>query len=396
MDREALRKICRQIGSPSYVFDLDAVRERTELIRSRLDHKTEFCYAMKANPFIALFMSTVADRLEVCSPGEYEICLAEGIDPGMIVVSGVNKTKESMERIVTAAAGRGVYTIESMQHYEILESCARKHGFALQVDIRLSSGNQFGVDRTVWKQIARNVMSSDVLTLRGLHYYSGTQKKISKIAKELKALSDFAEELREELGIEGLELEYGPGLQVSYFEGEEEISPMDQLDALKELLRDLVGFRGVVLEMGRFLASMCGYYITGVVDVKCTEGEYFAILDGGIHQINYFGQMMGMKHPFIDTTDTNGRELAGESVKYNLCGSLCTTNDVLTRQIELPRLSVGDRLIFARCGAYSVTEGMTLFLSRELPQVYLCEKQQLELVRPMMRTDIWNSKMKGE
>lgn len=397
MDKKVLREIFCKIGSPSYVFDLDAAYARCELIRSKLDCKPEFCYAMKANPFIAEYMSNVADRLEVCSPGEYEICIANGTNPDMIVVSGVNKTEESMERIITAACGRGVYTIESMKHFRILEQCAKAHGYVLDVDIRLSSGNQFGVDCDTWKEIAALVQRSEVLSLRGLHYYSGTQKKKAKIEKELKMLSSFAEELKCELGIEGLELEYGPGLQVSYFRGEEDISPEEQLDGLNELLKEVTCFSGIVLEMGRFLASMCGYYMTKVIDVKCTEGENHVIVDGGIHQLNYYGQMMGMKHPFIDTTDPNGCELQGESVSYNLCGSLCTTNDVITRQVALPKLSEEDGLIFARCGAYSVTEGMALFLSRELPQVYLySESAGLQQVRPIIGTHIWNCKMRGE
>ena len=42
--------------------------------------------------------------------------------------------------------------------------------------------------------------------------------------------------------------------------------------------------------MGRFIASECGYYCTEVVDRKCNNGSEYAIVDGGIHQINYYGQ----------------------------------------------------------------------------------------------------------
>lgn len=44
---------------------------------------------------------------------------------------------------------------------------------------------------------------------------------------------------------------------------------------------------------------MSGYYLTRVMDVKRTAQPGFVILDGGIHQINYYGWMMGMKQPEI-------------------------------------------------------------------------------------------------
>lgn len=49
---------------------------------------------------------------------------------------------------------------------------------------------------------------------------------------------------------------------------------------------------------------------------------------------------------------------------------------------SLQGLKVGDRLVFERTGAYSVTEGIALFLSRDLPEVYFWSgKKGLEKVR---------------
>ena len=40
--------------------------------------------------------------------------------------------------------------------------------------------------------------------------------------------------------------------------------------------------------------------------------------------------------------------------------------------VPLSDPQIGDVLIFGRTGAYSCMEGMSLFLSRDLPQVALC------------------------
>ena len=45
-------------------------------------------------------------------------------------------------------------------------------------------------------------------------------------------------------------------------------------------------------------------------------------------------------------------------------------NDVLCRSFPA-ELGLGDRVVFFKTGAYSVYEGMSLFLSHELPAVVL-------------------------
>lgn len=52
---------------------------------------------------------------------------------------------------------------------------------------------------------------------------------------------------------------------------------------------------------------------------------------------------------------------------------------------------IHDILIFERVGAYSVTEGIYLFLSRPMPCIYFWEKGHLHLVREALHTDEINS-----
>ena len=58
----------------------------------------------------------------------------------------MNKSYESINRILELGHGEGWYTIESPEHFEILDRCAREADTVLNCYIRLSSGNQFGVD----------------------------------------------------------------------------------------------------------------------------------------------------------------------------------------------------------------------------------------------------------
>lgn len=382
MRQNIIREIKNNCDSSFYVFWTDVLHNRIELIRQELGPGIGVCYAMKANSFLVESLADTADYFEVCSPGEYEICNLRGINPDKIIISGVNKTMASMERIILLCScngnARGIFTIESVQHYEILSKIAVSNNIHIKVILRLSSGNQFGMDYDTVYNVLEQINSCDNIEFYGIHYYSGTQKKLSKIETELEMLDNFGKAIADKYGVKPQLLEYGPGLSVSYFETDKSVSAQEQLEILKKSLDKITSYDKINIEMGRFIAAECGSFVTNVIDVKKNFDINYCILDGGIHQLNYYGQLMGMKLPVIKAVTRK----QSPTVKYNLCGSLCTVSDVLVKEAELPELEAGDYLIFEKCGAYSVTEGMSLFLSRDLPQVYTySEKTGIKLLR---------------
>ncbi len=230
---------------------------------------------------------------------------------------------------------------------------------------------------------------------RGIQYYSGTQKKSDKIYKEIDMLTAFVRDLTERYGKKINRIEYGPGLSVRYFEGEKEYCEEEVLREISSRLE--ADFDGkIVLEMGRFIAAECGEYVTSVVDLKKNGENAYCIVDGGINHLNYYGQMMAMKFPFIRHYQNKPMQKDDAPEKWNICGSLCTTADVLVKSYPLANLKKGDRLVFEKTGAYSVTEGIYLFLSRDMPYIYkVTEQGELKKVRQALQTDKINSERRN-
>lgn len=205
----------------------------------------------------------------------------------------------------------------------------------------------------------------------------------------LRALAD---ELDREHGWRPERLEYGPGLAVPYFAGEDF---SDTLAPARELAGDLRATAGafrLTVEMGRFLASECGTYLTRVVDLKAGDDAPYAFVDGGMNHVTYLGQTMGMRVPPIRNLGAcgEGGEAAREAGPWSLCGSLCTTADVLVRELDLP-LAMGDVLAFGSIGAYAVTEAHYLFLSRTMPRVVLVGDVGPVLARDFVETSDLNT-----
>lgn len=383
--------------TPYYVFDTDEFAKRAAMIRAALDCKggrrIPLCFSIKANPFLLHRLPEGLDHVEVCSPGELEICIALGVKPESIIYSGVMKEKCDIERAVSY--GAGILTCESIRHAtlisEVISECipdgANEAGFVetkAQVILRLTSGNQFGMSLEDIEYIISHPDEFKGITVMGIHYYSGTQKSLRKINKDLEKIKSALTVLKEKYNFEPKLVEYGPGLCVEYFEEDWQEKEKQALDEAAEVLREFAEEYPLGIEMGRFLAASCGKYYTQVKDLKSTGDANYAILDGGIHHLNYFGQRMAMQVPPIgvygcevsENNEKNGVEFTqSPDTDYTLCGSLCTVADVLVREVKLKKLELGDVLEFGHCGAYSVTEAPALFLSRQLPAVYAYSKE---------------------
>lgn len=380
MKPEDLKTISASFGTPAYVFDLDELSARAAAIRNILDPRIGLCYSIKANPFLVPAMDRLIGLLEVCSPGELEICIRNQVKPEHILLSGVTKTEADVERALQI--GVRLLTCESLYHAELINQAAERHGLTIPVLLRLTAGSQFGMDATVLEQIIQSRSQYSHLDIKGIHYFSGTQrKKLQDQRKELLFLADYCDHLHQDLGFDVEKIEYGTGLYFPYFENEDR---SDTLAPIRELAPDLAALAekvSLTIEMGRFFASSCGTFLTSVVDTKCNKGQWYAILDGGIHQINYYGGSMGMRTPVITRlTGPDSPEMT-ETATWMLCGSLCTTADVIVRAYPTASLSRGDVLAFHNCGAYSVTEAPALFLSRDMPAILLYENGNVHEVR---------------
>ena len=389
MNQETLDRFLKNDITPAYIFDTDVLNRRMQQIKNNLGGNVAICYAMKANPFLIQEINNVIDKFEVCSPGEFRICERNGIDIDKVVLSGVYKNPDDIRRTVGTYGEKITYTVESYTQFELLKECAEKIRKKIPVLIRLNYGeNQFGVDQATLERIVSKRAEYEYLDIKGLQMFSGTQKKnIQKIEQELQLLDVCMIELEEKYGFHAREMEYGPGLYISYFDNQADKSG-EQLFELNRILKGL-HFRGkIILEMGRFIAATCGIYITSIVDLKEIDGRKICIVNGGINHVNYYGQTMALRTPYVSQKP----ERSGGIERWNVYGALCTTGDLLLKQFPLANVQLGDVLVFQNIGAYSVTESMYLFLSRDLPGIYLySDDVGFELIRPNFPTDVLNS-----
>lgn len=371
--------------TPYYVYDIDILKKKIEDIKNELPD-IPLTFSIKANSFVLDSISDVVSHVEVCSPGELHICKRLSLDPGKIIYSGVMKEETDIEEAITY--GVHILTAESKRHFFLITKIAQKFDKKVNVLLRISSDNQFGMDpEDVYEIVSIREKYNDV-NLFGYHFYSGTQKrKVKQIESDIEIIEDVVNTCKDEYGYEPEFVEYGPGLAVDYFKENGEEEDVALLQTVAPVIRDFAKRVPLGVEMGRYIVSSCGSYFTSVKDMKNNYGTQYAILDGGIHHLKYFGQIMAMHTPII----IQNTKRSDNKQKYCLCGSLCTVADVLAKGTELYELQIDDVLEFKKCGAYSLTEASSLFLSRDMPSVYLKENGNLKKVRDFVESSDINT-----
>ncbi|HCH29030.1 MAG TPA: diaminopimelate decarboxylase [Ruminococcaceae bacterium] len=389
--------------TPFYLFSFDKFKKRVNLIKSAFGDEIPLCYSIKANPFLLKELPEALSHVEVCSPGELSICENLKIAPEKVLYSGVMKESTDIKRAIDY--GVDILTAESIRHVILEEEAASKSGKTVKVLLRLTSGNQFGMSTDDIRSIIGNKDKYPHIDFIGLHYYSGTQKKTAAIENDMNLIDEVLKGLKSDFGFEPKTVEYGPGLGADYFNPPYEEREENALKELVDLLKDFAEKYPLALEFGRFIAAPCGYFVTEIKDIKSNNDMNFIICDGGIHHLKYHGQTMGMQiPPLACIKGEKGLDIAKidnisfpdisaeETADYSICGSLCTVADVLIRKVRLPKAEIGDKLIFARCGAYSVTEGTMLFLSRCMPKIYYKNSfGDIEVLRDFFFSDTLNT-----
>lgn len=363
------------MNTPCYLYDIDILKKKIEDIKKELPD-IPLTFSIKANSFVLDSISDDVSHVEVCSPGELHICKNLSLNPDKIIYSGVMKEETDIEEAISYDVH--ILTAESKRHFSLISKVAQKLGKKVNVILRISSDNQFGMDPEDIFEIVSKKDDYDSINLYGYHYYSGTQKrKIKQIESDIETIENVVNKCREQYGFEPLLVEYGPGLAVDYFKENGEEEDAELLNTVAPVIREFAKRVPLGVEMGRFIVSSCGSFFTTVKDIKRNYGVNYVILDGGIHHLKYFGQIMAMHTPII----VQNIKRDDMKQKYTLCGSLCTVADVLAKDAELYELQIDDILEFKKCGAYSLTESSSLFLSRDMPEVYLKENGNLRKVR---------------
>lgn len=398
---QTVQTLAEQFGTPLFVYDASVLQRQWQTLRDALPDRFRIFYSIKANPNLALlrFFLQRDCGLEIASAGELQQALAAGCVPERIFFAGPGKRDE--ELALALQAGVGEIHVESVNEARRIAQLASQRGEPAAIALRVNPAAQveggamrmggraapFGIDEDQLPEFLDAIRGNPWLKIVGLHLFMGTQILDAQVLlAQYRAAIELARGLATKLGNPLHTVDFGGGLGVPYFVGEQPLDLAALRAGLAELVRGLQDdpqFTGtqLVVEPGRFLVAEAGVYLCRVLDVKTSRGKKFVILDGGMHHhlaaSGNLGQMIKRNFPIAvaNKLDRDAVELV------DLVGPLCTPLDTLGRSILLPSVAVGDLVAVFQSGAYARAASPLGFLSHPPPPEALVESGKAQLIR---------------
>ena len=355
-----LSTVARAVGTPTYVYSANAVREQYARLSAALDGVPfRIHYSLKANSNLALLrlLRSLGAAADVVSGGELFRARRAGFEPHDIIFGGVGKTEREIADGIDA--GVLLLNIESEDELRTVDRLGRERGVVVPVAIRVNpeitvetphsyirtgeKGHKFGVPYDEVREVARSSASLPNVVLRGLDMHVGSQLSrldayrhgIERVLELLAQLqSDGAQDLRY--------LDIGGGLAVTY-DAEEPTN----LERFAQIVVPAVRSTGLqlIVEPGRFMVGNAGVLISRVLYRKRSGGKELLVVDAGMTDLlrpshyNAYHRIEALE------------SVAGRS-RVDVVGPVCESGDFLALDRELEDLRAGDLMAIHSAGAY--------------------------------------------
>ncbi len=385
----SLAALARQHGTPLFVYSKAAMLGALAAYqRGFAGRRARICYAMKANPALAVLQvfAQAGCGFDIVSGGELERVLAAGGQPGDVIFSGVGKTRGEMRRALDA--GIGCFNVESEAELAVLSEVASALGKVAPVSIRVNpdvdpkthpyistglKGNKFGIAHDRALAAYRHAAALPGLKVVGIDCHIGSQ--ITSEAPYLDAMDrvlDLVESV-EAAGIALPHIDFGGGLGIAYHDVQPPAADALWAKLLARLDARGFGNRQLLIEPGRSLVGNAGVCLTEVLYLKPGEQKNFCIVDAAMNDL----PRPAMYQAFHGVVPLAPRNSAAST--YDIVGPICESGDWIARDRELA-VQPGDLLAVLSAGAYCMSMASN-YNSRSRAAEVLVDGARASLIR---------------
>lgn len=395
-------ELVHRYGTPLYVYSLNSITQKVELLRSALTgetNKTRILYALKANSNVEILkhISSLGLGADTVSAGEIFLALKSGFQQKNISLAGVGKSDKDIAFAVDREIGAII--VESEQEIEVISEIASTLHKTAKILLRInpdinahthphiSTGlreNKFGIDIRVAKEAIKKALLLPNLSFSGLHTHIGSQiTEITPYTEAAESISEFIRKLKQD-GIEVKQVDFGGGIGVAYENAivhnllpKESVSGSSiDLQKFAAIIKRNFFSSGceVMIEPGRFLVADSGILITKVLYKKKSPEKTFVVVDAGMNDMMRYA-LYGAYHQIVPISLQKTK-----SEVVDVVGPVCESTDAFARDRTLLHVERGDHLAIMTVGAYGYSLSSN-YNSRPRPAEILVEKDYWRVIR---------------
>ena len=378
----------QKLSTPCFILDEEELVRNINEFRTVLESRFKSAvigYSVKTNslPAVLQIAKDHGCYAEVVSYHEYSLALRVGFDKRHIIYNGPLKSKETFLQAVKNGA---IVNVECWREIEWLRELPHdqhyKVGIRLNINIsKVSSEDADGPDDDSrfgfsyesgdFGRAVDDILAIDNIKIVGIHTHREPKTRSVGFYKRVIAyVSSII--LDSKLNLSYWDLGGGfygimPGKPTyqQYVDG--------FYEAMPEKLRNIA----IVVEPGNAVVASASDYLMQVIDVKEHDGRFYVCTNGTRNDVD----------PFFHKSDYFKEFLLDDSKEHSLAdnpqvvsGLSCLEYDRLFEMPKgSPKLICGDRILFHRVGAYTMT--LSPLFIHYFPNVYLQQEGRYSLLR---------------
>lgn len=356
----------------------------------------KFLYSLKTNP-----NPYVLDTIYSCGIGADAASLEEvkqssvrGVKKENLQFSAPGKSRKDIEESIEIAT----VIADSINEVKMIDEVAKEKNIIAKIGVRINPNftfytdngvaGKFGVDEDAFFEFIKDLGNYKNINLVGIHVHSKSQElDYRRIENYYKNLIELFKRCQKELNSKLEFLNMGSGIGIPYELDEREVDIESLGESLEKFIEESkkeLGEISIYIETGRYIVGKSGVYVTKVMDKKVSHGETFVILNNTLNGFYRpsISQMVKLYKEEDATpneplfTSFNSTQIyplkeSSEKERVNLMGNLCTAADVIAKNVEFPKLEIGDLVVMTNAGSYSYVLTPLQFASMNRPKEIL-------------------------
>lgn len=358
-----LEKLTETYPTPFYIYDEQAIRKNAREFAAAFSGFPAFreYFAVKAAPTPALMQIFKEEGCGVDCSSLAELILAERVGfSGQKIYMSANDTP--IEEFVKAKELGAIINLDDITHIEFIE---KNIGLPEMISCRYNPGPLRTGNSIIGNPVeAKYGFTRDqiyegykILKDKGIkHFGIHTMVASNELNPEYfletaRMMFDLVYKLKVIVGVDIEIINLGGGLGIPYIPEDKPINYHDLAADIMEIYQEKIIDRGLLpaqlaFESGRLMTGPYGYLVTRVLHKKDTYKEYIG-MDACMADLMRPALYNAYHHITV-----LGKEHEARMHKYDVVGSLCENNDKFAIDRYLPKIDIGDLLVFHDVGAH--------------------------------------------
>lgn len=386
LDYQLQLKILKEINdmkTPYFIIHKDKLNENISEFQNALDllwPNSQMSYSVKTNslPWLLQYLNKQGIFAEVVSDEEYLLAKRCGFIDENIIFNGPIKSEKLFANSLDCGA---IVNIDSKRELDYLLSL--KNTYCDNIGVRINpdpsifdsndieygiEGFRFGFsDETGELEKAIKIVNSKSNSI-GIHLHCNSVTRSKDVYVQL---AKYASNIIQKYDLNISYIDIGGG----FFGGVPgKTSPLEYIKSIKSIFEKKIDINKTKLyiEPGSAIIGSTTDLVTSVIDTKNTIKSTIVTTDGSRIHID----PLWKKKNYLYSIESESKDLSNKQI---ICGYTCMDHDRIMNIMNMPKLEIGDKIIYHRVGAYTMTFG-GMFIKYH-PDVYLNDSGSLKLIR---------------